>query len=220
MDDKKTHFLQQLGECSGNVSGACDRVGITRQLYYYWRKQSPDFAEQCDIVIGSCKASRREKKQQEREERRARCAEAQLIIDGGETATAGISDSDGGIPDDDTAALRAAQEGQFAEDLRAALRDRNLYRPWVEPQVRAAAKLMLAVSILGEEATQSSPVLTEMSREGDTRNINNPVFENLRRHIDTLTGVLKSLGLNFDAKVAEPEHDGFKELMERLNADD
>lgn len=27
MDDKKTHFLQQLGECSGNVSGACDQIG-------------------------------------------------------------------------------------------------------------------------------------------------------------------------------------------------
>lgn len=47
--DKKL-LLAKLAE-TPITEAACKKVGLPRSTYYRWRKEDPDFAEQCDEVI-------------------------------------------------------------------------------------------------------------------------------------------------------------------------
>ena len=47
--DKKL-LLAKLAE-TPITEAACKKVGLPRSTYYRWRKDDPDFAEQCDEVI-------------------------------------------------------------------------------------------------------------------------------------------------------------------------
>ncbi|HRK60718.1 MAG TPA: hypothetical protein PLI74_13810 [Candidatus Kapabacteria bacterium] len=47
---KKKSFLEVLKKKAGNVSLACDAVGITRQTFYEWKKDDVDFVNGVDDV--------------------------------------------------------------------------------------------------------------------------------------------------------------------------
>ncbi|MBN8573935.1 MAG: hypothetical protein J0M05_08480 [Candidatus Kapabacteria bacterium] len=47
---KKKLFLEVLKKKAGNVSLACDAVGITRQTFYEWKKDDVDFVNGVDDV--------------------------------------------------------------------------------------------------------------------------------------------------------------------------
>lgn len=42
---QKQRLLKALAECLGNVSHACESIGIVRSTYYGWLKDDADFAE-------------------------------------------------------------------------------------------------------------------------------------------------------------------------------
>lgn len=215
MQESKKEFIKLLGVCAGNITRTCAELGISRQCYHKWRTQDSDFAGQCDIIIGTARAQRREQKRKEEKERRAESARRRAAGKEQPAVPDIVLERGSGSVHSDT-----DREDRHVEELREALRGRGLYASWLEPQIRAAAKLMVSITLLGDSVAGSSAVISFTSREGDERSASNPAIESLRRSIDSLTAILKALGLNFDAKVMTPEKDGFASLMEKLNADD
>lgn len=50
MDNYKKRFLDVLKKSRGIISSACESVDMSRQTYYNWLKEDPEFAEQVDEV--------------------------------------------------------------------------------------------------------------------------------------------------------------------------
>lgn len=48
---KREQFPRVLAECNGFITTAAERLGISRNVYYDWRKKHPGFAETCDEII-------------------------------------------------------------------------------------------------------------------------------------------------------------------------
>lgn len=46
----KDKFLENFKLSLGNISISCEASGISRQTYYNWIKQDPDFANQCKDI--------------------------------------------------------------------------------------------------------------------------------------------------------------------------
>lgn len=46
----KNRMLKALAQTKGNVSVACERVGITRRTHYNYLDSDPDYAARCDEV--------------------------------------------------------------------------------------------------------------------------------------------------------------------------
>lgn len=84
----------------------------------------------------------------------------------------------------------------------------GLYKPEMSMQVRLAARLLLKVeelSLLMEDESYS-PVVSEVSREGNIRLVANPLEKMYLDNIVQLQSALKALGMNFDSK--ERKDDG------------
>ncbi len=47
---QKNKFIKALEECKGIVSTACRKIGISRQTYYKWLKNDPDFETLCNDI--------------------------------------------------------------------------------------------------------------------------------------------------------------------------
>lgn len=203
-DDRKREFLRHLGECSGVVRRACERAGISHAAYYGWRRQDPEFAAQCDIVIGSCKAQARE----QREQRKA--ARVEMTVE----------PSTGNAPAPYTGEPVKKIVRRHADFLRKCMRDGGLYTPSAEAQIRATAKLYASIEVISSQIGVFAPVQVEISREGNPRLVVNPVHDALRRHTETYTSMLKSLGLNYESKTKPQEEDGFADFLREMNRDD
>jgi hypothetical protein len=48
--EKKENFLLAFEQAAGNVSVACKKVLISRETYYRWAKEDPEFKQKCDEV--------------------------------------------------------------------------------------------------------------------------------------------------------------------------
>ena len=46
----KEKFLENFKLSLGNISISCEASGISRQTYYNWRKQDPDFSQLCEDI--------------------------------------------------------------------------------------------------------------------------------------------------------------------------
>jgi len=47
-DDKKKKFPEALKRCHGIVTNACAALNMSRNAYYKWRNDDPEFAAECD----------------------------------------------------------------------------------------------------------------------------------------------------------------------------
>ena len=47
-DDRKGYFLERFVELGGNISHLCKEIGISRQRYYQWLEEDPEFSKRVD----------------------------------------------------------------------------------------------------------------------------------------------------------------------------
>jgi transposase-like protein len=45
---KKERFVEYLGRSAGSISAICEAIGVSRQTYYHWCRDDPQFAEASD----------------------------------------------------------------------------------------------------------------------------------------------------------------------------
>jgi predicted DNA-binding transcriptional regulator AlpA len=48
--NKKNAFIESMKKTLGIVTQSCDKVGISRETYYKWMKEDPNFAKQIEYV--------------------------------------------------------------------------------------------------------------------------------------------------------------------------
>ncbi|MDE7402023.1 MAG: hypothetical protein K2M87_01275 [Muribaculaceae bacterium] len=220
---EKTELIKMLGRYLGDVKAACKGAGVPRSTYYAWRKSDPDFAGQCDLVIASFKNKLREERaagappppklpKPEHPGSMAEVAKAIMPKKGDNELLIEAEKYDG---------RRAKELAAEHEDyIIKAMESAGLYDPALLPQVKAAAKLHASIDILFSQLDAYAPVQTEISREGNPRLVSNPIHEMIRRQTDTYTGILKTLGLNFETKAKPKEEDGIANLINELSKDD
>lgn len=205
--NEKAEFLSRLGLHCGNVKATCGATGVARSTYYHWRRTDPEFAEQCDIIISSHKAKRQEDRKS-------------LNGYGGEPSAEGADSGQMVIePEryDGQKALLYAREHEIY--LKASMEAAGIWHDSYAPQIRAAAKLYASNEILFSQLDRYAPLQTEISREGNIRLVANPIHEMIRRQTDTYTAILRSLGLNLDAKTKAREPDGMEEFLKQMSND-
>lgn len=50
VDDRKGFFLDRFVQKAGIISHICREVGISRQRYYQWREEDPEFVKNVEII--------------------------------------------------------------------------------------------------------------------------------------------------------------------------
>lgn len=83
----------------------------------------------------------------------------------------------------------------------------GLYKPEMSMQVRLAARVLLKIEEIGRlmDEDDYSPIVDEVSREGNIRLTPNPLEKMYMDAIAQLQAALKALGMNFDAKERKDE---------------
>lgn len=49
-DQRKKAFPEILKECRGMIASSCSKAGISRETYYRWGREDPEFKEACDMA--------------------------------------------------------------------------------------------------------------------------------------------------------------------------
>lgn len=199
-----------LGQTSGNVKECCNRLDIPRRTYYNWRKADPDFATDCDIIIGTNKQAAKER----------RAAEADKRKDFHSFNNA--ADGEASYPEPSKYSGPVAMDiaAEHEKFLKQSMEEAGLWSASYSAQIRAASKLYASIEILFSQLDKYDPLQQELSREGNVRLTSNPIHEMIRRQMDTYTKILQSLGLNYDTKAKQVESDGMEEFLKRMNNDD
>lgn len=50
LDEIKLKFLEVFELTAGNISSACTKMQISRETYYRWRREHPEFDSKCEEV--------------------------------------------------------------------------------------------------------------------------------------------------------------------------
>lgn len=227
MEEKKARFLESLKAAGGIIYAACENCGISRSTYYRWRAEDPDFMQGVEEVM----------------EAQIDFVESKLmglIRSGDTTATIFYLKTKGRkrgysekvpVPGAEAqaatsrAALPAADsESREAVEKRARnkkdyiiklLKRQGKYTPELSLQAGLAARLLVHADMLAVELFGSGyrPVNVEISREGNERQIVNPLEKAYLDAVRESQRALRALGMNTDAKERKAEDDSFNEFM-------
>lgn len=181
MADIRNLFIKHLGESKGNVSEAVRRTGISRKTYYNWRKEDPDFAMQCDIIISSYKAPPAEP--HEEKENKAFRPEELLRKNNAEEL-----------------APRRVRVEAHVRQLKEMLEDAGIWKPDMRAQATAAARIYAACEEMEAHLGCYDPIVETISREGNVRIEANPLYDRYGKMMERYQSALKALGLNLDSR--------------------
>lgn len=94
--------------------------------------------------------------------------------------------------------------------IRKTLKDQGLYRPELSYQIELAARDILLYRRLSDEAMKEETdiMLTEISREGESRHKINPIFDALKKQTAIVQDDLKLLYMNRGLKRDKNVDDG------------
>lgn len=207
--EEKRKLLSLLG--SGmKITDACREIGIARDTYYKWRRSDPDFAAQCDLVLTSNKAARKET----REARQPVRVQREGSGDDNDTP----EEESTFIPYSGRRASQIARE--HAAELRHALGELGKYTESLEPQITAAANLWASAQVMWKDIDKYAALQTTCSREGDERLAVNPIFSAYRGQMEGYTALLRTLGLNFAGKMEVKQKSSRDSFFAALAEDD
>lgn len=201
-DEKKGEFLKAMKESLGIITSACQSVGVSRTLYYTWRRTDEDFASKVDEI-----------KQEQID-----FVEGQLLTkiqDGDTTAiifylktigkVRGYTEKNMPDPNKQEQGMDMDEQKRVVARIageKSALKKKLVasgkYSEILEPQLDIAAELIVKRKMLNEEmrSTTRKSVTTEISREGNERMILDP-RQALYKDITKLEqDALAALGMN------------------------
>ena len=211
--ERKDQFVAKLTENGGRIDLTCKAVGIDKGTYYNWRKKDPEFASTCDFTIAGIKAAREAAEEKLKEPRRSSPT----------SAPASFSEPIAEYPEVEASiGEKRAQEiaAEHEAFLRTRMNDAGFYSSVYDPQIAAAGRLWASIHILFEYLDRYAPLLKELTREGNTRLVANPVHEMIRRQADSYTRILQTLGLNFETKAKAAGEDSLADFFRKLDGDD
>lgn len=219
---KKEQFIEAMQNCLGIVTSACQRVNISRTLYYNWRNTDKDFARAVDDV----------------KDMQIDFVEGKLMknIENGDVTSIifylktigkvrGYTDRATpkspaeiqGFSQDEQKRISARVAGEksvLVKKLKAA----GKYNELLSPQLDIAAGLIVRRKMLAEEIYSDTrkSVMVESSREGNDRFIIDP-RQNLYKELTKLEqDSLKSLGMDASKFIVQEAKSPLEELIEAM----
>jgi len=203
--ERKAEILKLLGE-GLSVKEVCAKIGITKRTFFRWKKSDPDFAIQCDMIMSSHSAAKKEKKEAEIKKN---AEESSVMNDQGASPVPYIGPS--------LIELTATA----ANRIREAMKDGGLYKKALEPQILAAASTWAtAQTVFSGGVAAFAPLQVEISREGNLRLAKNPAHDMYIHYMDIYTTQLRALGLNYDSKKKPEEEDGRESFFRMLGEEE
>ncbi len=222
--ERKLRFLECLKEAGGMATVAADNAGINFATYRRWVNSDPEFAEAVE----------------EPQERTTDYVESKLlqrIEDGDTTAmifylkTKGrkrgwsekhnlLNDRTAGKSQGERPLVTTAQLEKKVSYLRKLMEEAGTYADVYSAQITLTASLLVQADAMRECLATQSVIITQTSREGDTRQIVNPVQKALLDTLERAQRGLRALGMNLDSKERKPDSDGYTDFMSRFNEED
>lgn len=200
-DERKQKIIEALGECGGNVSQACEIVGISRKTYYQWRKEDPLFAGKCDGIIAMFAGAKAMRQTPKPEPPAAPLPEDESMF----APYVGRPSSE----------IRKEE----AERIRTAMRDLGTYAPAFEPMILTAASQCALVVMAAADLDRYAYMQIEVTSTGAQKLACNPAYNSIAKLTEAYVRTLGKLGLDFDPKRAAPEGDFFSDLNKALDND-
>lgn len=222
-------MVEALEYTLGIVAAACKRAEVPRRTFYNWYESDSEFRAAVDEVV-------------EVQIDYVEGQLLQLIKAGDTTAIIfylrtkgkkhGWNDKTEKPVDDQPVAtlpppgIVEATAGEIAKEVKRFVKQKKDYfvkllkkqgkytaemTAQVEIAVKLYAKIVETEQIMA--APGYSPILVEISREGNKRESENPTEERYRRYMDQYQRALRALGMNKDAKDTKTEQDGFGDFL-------
>lgn len=216
---KKALFLQELQKSRGLITTACVNTGVTRQTIFHWRKDDEEFNDNVEVVL---------ELQGDRVE-----SNLQKLIDEGDTQSTifycktklknrGYGDSV------QTDSAKESSEENHVNNTHASpsvqskidyliglMSECGKYVGEFTVQIEVVARSLVELDKLEAiaNAPDYQPILTEYSREGNPRQIVNPLQAEIRACRTQVQTGLKALGLNADAKPIKSDDGGLADFI-------
>lgn len=102
------------------------------------------------------------------------------------------------------------------------LKRQKSYNPLLQYQAEHCASLMVIAQRIRAEIFDGGEDFVEevISREGNSRAKQNPLYQLYLQYMDRIQDSLKALGMNVDSKPVKKEDRGMEEFIERFSEDD
>lgn len=186
MDAKCREFIQRLGE-TGSIKACCASLGMCRRTYERWRSKDPEFASQCDFILGSNAAARKEKRMQQDNPGSSKADTSHEIRESSSKITGEKS-------------WTFTERDRIAEELREAMRAAGTYGIQWEPQIALTAKAGAWLCQSELEIVEIGMEVSTTSREGNERLSVHPLHQFYLKQLERYQAGLRALGLNMDTK--------------------
>lgn len=222
---KKEKMLEELSASRGIIKIACDRSGISRNTFYEWIKQDPEFKKAVDII----------------QEEQIDFVESRLLdnINEGDTQAStfylktkgkgrGYTERDipqtsavlvqNNAPDIDVMKLVQSK----IDELTALLKEQGRYSSAYNIQIKIAAQLCVKTDMLFEETLKPNhkAINVQISREGNERETISATESLYKQYAEQCQTALRALGLNTDGKKIEIDDDSFDRFFEDMNREE
>lgn len=228
-NETKKAFIQALNSSYGIIYVACAAVKISRTTYYNWYNEDPEFKREADEVL-QCQAEFVEGKLLESIKNGDVQAQKFYLQTKGRHLGYSTRRVDADLPaynGQSQAELESNElkrlNAEFAKQkkhITELLKEQKKYTPELELQIEICAKLKVQEETLNKRLMVSgySPTITEYSREGEPRNVINPVWKVHQDVTDQLQKALRALGMNTESKDRKSDGDTVGGFLEAFQA--
>lgn len=225
---RKESCLAALKASGGIVGTALEKAGVPRRTFYNWREADADFSAAVDDI-------------KEYQVDYVESKLMRLINDGDTTATIfylkcmgkarGWSDRAPQVQAAPAPAEPKRDERQHPTLTKRLKSKKDYIVRLLKKQGKYTAELSMQVSVVAQLLVRTDElagdifdgaheaVRTEISREGNTREVVSPKERLYLDYLAQSQRALRALGMNTDAKERRPEEDGFDDFLKSMSDD-
>jgi len=229
--EKKVEFIGALKASYGIITPACEAMKISRQTYYNWREDDPEFAKAADdvqeiqgdyvesklmqlidagdtaAIIYYCKTKLKKRGYTEKplpKEEQPKPVEAVPVV----------------VAEDATGDVLKKVESKKRYIIRL-LKQQGIYSPELAMQVTIVAQLLVKTDELAAIVMTEShkPVSVELSREGNERESISAAERLYMEYAQRAQRALRALGMNTDAKNKIIDSNDLNNFIQNLQND-
>lgn len=214
-------FVQTLESCNGVITTACNIHHVSKATLYRYRKKYKTFGEAVNEAKG-LQIDYAESKLFKLIEEKNVTAIIFFLKTRGRDRGYGEKyvperEQEKPRPEQDKRAIRLLAETK--EQIKEVLKNNGTYNDGLSYQIDLAAMLYTKLALMKSEIFDVNyhSVLIEQSREGNKREIANPMENLFRQYTSALQAALRGLGMNTDCKQKVVSDDGFADFYASMN---
>lgn len=240
MEDRKKKLIAELEFTLGIVAAACKRAEVPRRTFYNWYETDAEFRAAVDEIV---ETQTDYVEGQLLQLIKAGDTTATIFYLKTKGKKRGWTDKtekpvDELPPSKEQAQLppiEEAEEEQLPQSSKIIeklvkrrkdyivklLKKQGKYTAEMAMQVEVTVKIYTRMKLVEQviNSPEYKPFIVQISREGNRREIENPMEESFRKYAAQYQRALRALGMNKDAKDTKSEQDGFSDFLNSFKDD-